>query len=204
VAYKYITELWSSKNEGDLRDLIRNRMIAWRKEPAITKVEKPTRIDKARRLGYKAKQGFVVIRVRVRRSSFRKKRPTSGRRQKRMGVNKIKAGKNAQVIGEERVARRFPNLAMLNSYYLSQDGTHKWFEVVAVDPNHPVVQADENLSWVLDPSNRGRAFRGLTSAGRKMRGLRHKGLGAEKLRPSRRASRMRTDAVRAKKRGHAA
>ena len=34
---------------------------------------------------------------------------------------------------------------------------------------------------------RGRAFRGLTSAGRKMRGLLNKGRGAEKLRPSIRA-----------------
>ncbi len=35
---------------------------------------------------------------------------------------------------------------------------------------------------------KGRAFRGLTSAGRKSRGLRRKGKGAEKVRPSLRAN----------------
>ena len=36
-------------------------------------------------------------------------------------------------------------------------------------------------------NQRGRVYRGLTSAGRKSRGLRGKGKGFEKMRPSRRA-----------------
>ena len=204
MAYKYISEAWSNPEEGYLKDLMKDRLILWRKQPAIIRVERPTRLDRARRLGYKAKQGFVVVRVRVRRSTLRKKRPKAGRRQKRMGVSKIKPGKNIQVIAEERVARRYPNLTVLNSYYLGEDGRHKWFEVLAVDPHHPVIKADKNLNWTSDPSNRGRAFRGLTSAGKKMRGLRHKGFGAEKLRPSRKAYLRRKKAWRAKKKGLAA
>ena len=41
--------------------------------PVIHRCTRPTRPDKARRLGYKAKQGYVVYRVRVRRGG--RKRP---------------------------------------------------------------------------------------------------------------------------------
>ena len=34
------------------------------------RIEHPTRLDKARKLGYKAKQGFVVARTRVRRGDY--------------------------------------------------------------------------------------------------------------------------------------
>lgn len=40
---------------------------------AIHRASRPSRPDKARRLGYKAKQGYVIYRVRVRRGG--RKRP---------------------------------------------------------------------------------------------------------------------------------
>jgi large subunit ribosomal protein L15e len=78
-------------------------------------------------------------------------------------------------------------MEVLNSYWVGSDGRHQYFEVILVDPHHPSVLADPSLSWIADPANRGRAFRGLTSAGKKGRGLRARGKGAEKVRPSRRA-----------------
>ena len=39
----------------------------------IHRASRPSRLDKARRLGYKAKQGYVIYRVRVRRGG--RKRP---------------------------------------------------------------------------------------------------------------------------------
>ncbi|MCK5626760.1 50S ribosomal protein L15e, partial [Candidatus Bathyarchaeota archaeon] len=42
---------------------MRQFAFKWRREPAILRVEKPTRIERAKRLGYKAKQGFVVVRA---------------------------------------------------------------------------------------------------------------------------------------------
>jgi len=167
--------------------------MEWRRQPAVLRVEKPTRLDRARKLGYKAKQGFVVTRVRVSRGGLRKKRPTSGRRQKRMGVTKFKPAKSLRLIAEERAARKFPNLEVLNSYWVWEDGRYKWFEVVMVDPDHPVIQSDKDINWICENTHRGRVFRGLTSAGKKVRGLRHKGRGAEKVRPSRRAVLKRKD-----------
>jgi large subunit ribosomal protein L15e len=114
-------------------------------------------------LGYKDKAGYVVARVRVRKSGLRKQRPRMGRRQKKMGVSKIKATKSLRLIAEERVAKKYPNLEVLNSYWVWQDGLYKWFEVILVDQT---LLPELNLG-----KGRGRVFRGLTSAGRKVRGL---------------------------------
>jgi len=186
--YGYIRIAWNHPKKSYVIDIQRERMVQWRKGPAIVRVERPTRLDRARALGYKAKQGFVVVRVRVRRGGARKDRPNKGRRPKRMGVKKITRAKSIQRIAEERAARKYPNLEVLNSYYVGEDGMYKYYEVILVDPNHPAILADKDINWIARPANRGRAFRGLTSAGKKGRGLRNKGKGAEKVRPSLRAN----------------
>jgi large subunit ribosomal protein L15e len=53
-----------------------------------------------------------------------------------------------------------------------------------IDPLHPVIKSDKTLSWISEKQHTKRALRGLTSAGRKSRGLMYKGKGAEKVRPS--------------------
>jgi len=53
-----------------------------------------------------------------------------------------------------------------------EDGMYKYYEIIMVDPNHPVIKSDPQLRWLQDPANRRRVFRGLTSAGKKARGLR--------------------------------
>lgn len=188
MAYKYIAEAWAKPKKSFVDELMRQRLIEWRKQRAIVRVERPTRLDRARKLGYKAKQGFVIVRVRVRRGGLRKKRPRAGRRPKRMGVKKFKPAKSLRLIGEERAAKKFPNLEALNSYWVGEDGRSKWFEVIMVDPQHPVVKADKDVNWICQKQHRRRVFRGLTSAGKKVRGLRRKGRGAEKVRPSRKAA----------------
>ncbi|MEM1563196.1 MAG: 50S ribosomal protein L15e [Candidatus Bathyarchaeia archaeon] len=188
MAYKYIAEAWKKPEQSFVEELMRQRLIEWRKEPAIVRVEKPTRLDRARKLGYKAKQGFIIVRVRVRRGGLRKQRPRSGRRPKRMGVRKYKPAKSLKLIAEERAARKFPNLEVLNSYWVGEDGRFKWFEVIMVDPHHPAIKADKDINWICQKQHKGRVFRGLTSAGKKVRGLRKKGRGAEKVRPSRKAA----------------
>lgn len=187
MAYKYIAEAWAKPEKSFVDGLMRQRLIEWRRQSAITRVEKPTRLDKARKLGYKAKQGFVLARVRVRRGGLRKQRPKAGRRPKRMGVKKFKPSKNLRLIGEERAARKFPNLEVLNSYWVGEDGVSKWFEVIMVDPQHPSIRTDEDINWICEKQHRRRVFRSLTSAGKKVRSLRTRGRGAEKVRPSMKA-----------------
>lgn len=163
MAYKYMAEAWRKLESSYVKELMQQRAIEWRRQPAIIRIEKPTRIDRARRLGYKDKPGYVVVRVRVRRGGLRKPRPRAGRRQKRMGVNKYKPAKSLRLIAEERAARRYPNLEVLNSYWVWEDGRSKWYEVILVDRTL--------LPELRLGKGRGRVFRGLTSAGRKVREL---------------------------------
>lgn len=187
MAYKYIAEAWKKPEKSFVKEIMRERLIEWRKQSVIGRIEKPTRLDKARKLGYKAKQGFVMVRVRVRRGGLRKVRPKAGRRPKRMGVKKFKPAKSLRLIAEERAARKFPNLETLNSYWVGEDGRSKWFEVIMVDPNHPAIKSDENINWICEKQHKRRVFRSLTSAGKKVRALRTRGKGSEKVRPSRKA-----------------
>ena len=75
-------------------------------------------------------------------------------------------------------------MEVLNAYEVGKDGKHKWYEVILIDGKHPRINKDKRTSWILNPANKGRVFRGLTSAGKSSRGLRNKGKGAEKIRPS--------------------
>lgn len=169
--YHYVAEAWRRPYDGDHGELMRARLIEWRKQPSILRVDKPTRLDRARSLGYKAKQGVIVVRVRVRKGGRRKPRPNKGRRPKRMGVYGFAPAKSIRLIAEERAQRKYPNMVVLNSYYVGEDGLYKWYEVILVDPNHPAIKNDPELSWTSTGKHKGRPFRGLTSAGRKMRGL---------------------------------
>ena len=124
---------------------LRERAIAWRKEDALTRIKKPSRIQKARRLGYKAKQGIVVVRMRVGAGGMRRKRPRSGRRPKHLGVTRIKADVNMKSVAERRVLEKYPNMKLLGSYYLYKDGMYYWHEVILADPSHPRISKDKEL-----------------------------------------------------------
>lgn len=143
----------------------------WRKGRAIVRVAKPFNLARARILGYKAKKGFVVVRVRIRRGGHKRSRPNKGRKSSKLSIRK-NLKMNYQWIAEQRAARKFPNLEVLNSYKLGKDGKYYFFEVIMVDPNRPEIKSDRQLSWICSGKHRGRVFRGLTSAARKSRGLR--------------------------------
>ena len=146
--YRHLKQAWRKPDDSYVRSLMRKRVIVWRRQPTIVRVDKPTRIDRARRLGYKAKKGFVVVRVRVRRGGRRKPRPKMGRRPKRMGVSKYTPAKSIKLIGEERVARKYPNLEVLSSYWVWEDGRSKWYEVILVDPSSPSIKSDKDVGWI--------------------------------------------------------
>ena len=187
--YGFIREGWKRPDDNvDMKQLIWERMIEWRRENSFVRIDRPTRLDRARELGYKAKPGFAIVRARVRKGGMRKHTIRKGRKPKKKGINKITLRKSTQVIAEERTSKRYPNMEALASYWVGEDGKHQWFEVILIDPMHPVIRKDPKVNWICDPANRGRAFRGLTPAGKRSRGLvRGKGIGHEKVRPSLRA-----------------
>jgi len=146
--YRHLREAWKKPAESFVKDLMRFRAITWRRQPSIVRIEKPTRIDRARELGYRAKKGIIVARVRVRRGGRKKPPPALGRRQKRIGISRYTPAKSVRLIAEERTARKFPNLEVLNSYWVWEDGVNQWFEVILVDPNHPSIKSDSDLNWI--------------------------------------------------------
>ena len=153
----------------------KERLIEWRTQTSMVKIDKPTRVDRARSIGYKAKQGFVVVRMRVLRGGRTRKRFKHGRKPSKMGMLKYYPKKSLQWIAEEKVARKYTNMEVLNSYWAGEDGVHTWFEVILVDPAHPAIMKDKSTKWISMKQHTRRVFRGLTSAGKKSRGVAKKG-----------------------------
>ena len=190
-AYKYLQELWNKKQSDVMRFVLRLRTWEYRQLPAIHRASQPSRPDKAHRLGYKAKQGYVVHRVRVKRGD-RKKRVAKGinyGKPKNAGIRQQKFVRNLRSVAEERAGRKCGALRVLNSYWVGQDAVNKWFEVIMVDPTHNAIRNDPRINWIAKATQKHRETRGLTSAGRKGRGLHRKGSHfATKARPSRNAN----------------
>merc|ERR1719376_1220502 len=113
-------------------------------------------------LGYKAKQGFVIYRCRIRRG---------GRKRKTHGVNELKPKRGHQAMAESRCGRAIASLSLLNSYWIVQDATYKYYECIMVDRAHKVIRRDPAINWIVSSKHTHRESRGKTSAGRKHRGL---------------------------------
>ncbi|MFH2021569.1 MAG: 50S ribosomal protein L15e [archaeon] len=188
--YKYIKDLWKKPKES-MPELWKARLIAWRKEPVTVRIERPTRLDRARSLGYKALQGFLIVRQKVTRGGRMRPKIRKARRPKTRRHKKIVAV-NFQKIAEARANKKYANCEVLNSYWVAEDGNTVWYEIILVDKNHPVIKSRPYISWISEPQHTNRVERDLTSAGRKTRGLRNKGKGAEKVRPSLNAHGRRT------------
>ena len=181
--YKYVRDAWKSQST-EFSELHKKRLVQWRAEKTTVRIDRPTRIDRARSLGYRAKQGVIVVRQRVDRGGRQRPKIRSGRRSAHSYQRK-NLSKNYQQIAEERANSVFKNCEVLNSYPVGEDAIYKWYEIILLDRTAPAIQHDLLYSGII--SHRGRVYRGLTSAARKSRGLRRKGLGAEKIRPSIRA-----------------
>ena len=179
--YYYLKQAWKKPEKNALRE----RLVQWRKEPVVKKIGRPTRLDRARNLGYKAKKGFVIVRVRIKRGGRKRPRPNKGRRSKRQ-TNKKVLKMSYQWVAELRAQKKFSTLEVLNSYKIGKDGKNYFFEVILVDRNMPEINKNKDTKWIASPANKNRVYRGLTSAGKKSRGLLKKSRN-QKVRPSQRA-----------------
>ncbi len=182
---KFLREAWKKPDVLTLRA----RMIEWRKGESIIRVEKPLRLDRARSLGYKAKKGVVVVRVRIRRGGHKRTRPYKARRTRKLHIRK-NLRMNYKEIAETRAARKYDNMEVLNSYHIGKDGMNYFYEVILIDRAEPGILKDKQLGPVVRAPKK-RSLRGITSAARKARGLRNSPVKAPKVRPSLRANRRR-------------
>jgi large subunit ribosomal protein L15e len=161
-AYKYMKEAYQ-KETRERGELTKGKIFKWRREPVVNKVNRPSNLVRARTLGYKAKEGYVVVRVRVGKGRRRRPTPVKGRNPAHAYLY-VQPDVGLRSQAEQKANRKFTNLEVLNSYLVGEDGNYKFFEVLLVDA--------ERVGAKL---NKKRAYRGLTSAGKKRRGYRAKG-----------------------------
>merc|ERR1711976_205194 len=188
--------------EGEaMQFILRLRTWEYRQLPTIHRATRPSRPDKARRLGYKAKQGYVIYRCAIRRGSRKTNTPKGivYGKPKDQGINQMKCTRNLKAMAEERVGRKNGALRVLNSYWVGQDGTYKYFEVICVDPAHNAIRNDARINWLCRPVHKHREIRGLTAAGKKSRGLQQRGNKDNKRRPSRKANYLRRNRINLKR-----
>jgi large subunit ribosomal protein L15e len=153
--YKYIREAFQ-KEYKERSQVLRQRITEWRKLGTVARIERPTNLARARTLGYKAKDGLFMARVAVGRGQRKRPHPWGGRKPAK-NVAYLSPGKSLQRAAEEKAARVFRNLEVINSYWVGQDGTKKYFEIIMADRS------------IVPGAPKGRAFRGLTSAAKKGR-----------------------------------
>ncbi|GME77334.1 unnamed protein product [Ambrosiozyma monospora] len=172
-AYKYLEEIHRKKQSDVMRFLLRVRCWEYRQKNVIHRAARPSAPEKARKLGYKAKQGFAIFRVRVRRGNRKRPVPKGATYGKptNQGVSQLKYQKSLRSTAEERVGRRAANLRVLNSYWVNEDSTYKYYEVILVDPQHKAIRRDPRYNWIANPVHKHREARGLTSIGKKSRGI---------------------------------
>ncbi|KAL7646807.1 UNVERIFIED_CONTAM: hypothetical protein RMT77_002062 [Armadillidium vulgare] len=172
-AYKYMQEIYRKKQSDVMRYILRLRAWQYRHLNTLHRAPRSTRPEKARRLGYRAKQGYLIYRIRIRRGGRKRPVPkgcTYGK-PKSHGVNQLKPTRNLQSLAEERCGRRLGGLRLLNSYWVAQDSTYKYYECVLIDPARITIRRDPSVNWVCSAKHKHRELRGKTSKGRKHRGL---------------------------------
>ena len=175
----YLRQAWKKPDT----EILRKRMIEWRAGGAVVRVENPLRLDRAHSLGYKAKKGVFIVRVKLVRGGHVRTRPKKARRSKRMHtIKNLKM--NYKQLAEQRAAAKYDNCEVLNSYWIGTDGMHYFYEVILVDRNAPEIKTDNQLSFLTVRANKKRIYRGLTSAASKARGLRNSPFKVPKVRPS--------------------
>ncbi len=166
--YQHARQAWRTGLKTG-KELVKQRMIGWREMHTVERIDTPMRLDRARSLGYKAKQGYLLARVKVIRGGRTRPRYHRGRKPSKAGMTKFTPKKSLRWSAEEKAQKRFVNCEVLNSYYVGEDGRYMWFEVILVDKNHPAIASDPKISWILDQHRR--TNKGLTSAGKIERAL---------------------------------
>ena len=152
-AYKYMEEIWKKKQSDVMRFLMRVRCWEFRQVKGFVRLSHPSRPEKARKLGFKAKQGYAVFRQRVRRGGRKRPVPKGivNGKPVHQGITQLKAVRNLQSVAEERAARKASNMRVLNSYWVAQDAQYKYFEVITLHQQRWVFackDASQRGEWV--------------------------------------------------------
>lgn len=112
--------------------LLKERLTKWRKQATVLRVEGPTNIPAARRLGYKANRSTIVARVRLSKGRRVRDRPAIGRKPGR-NLKRVSPGQPKSMLARNKAQKRFPNMRPIGSYFVGMDGMNEYFEVILVN-----------------------------------------------------------------------
>uniref|UniRef100_A0A8C2N4G4 Ribosomal protein L15 n=1 Tax=Cricetulus griseus TaxID=10029 RepID=A0A8C2N4G4_CRIGR len=154
-AYKFIQELRRKKQSDVMRFLLGVHCWQYRQLSAL--------------LGYKAKQGYVIYKIHGRKRPVPKGAIYS--KPVQHGVNQLKSARSLHSVAEERAGCHCGVLRVLNSYWVGEDSTCKFFEVILIDPFYKAIRRNPDTQWITKPVHKHREMLGLTSAGLKSGGL---------------------------------
>ena len=129
--YKYVKQSFA-RSLAERSDAYRKRITEWRGQNVAMRVENPLNPVRAHELGYKAKKGFAIVRVRVAKGKRKRRAPDLGRKPGK-NVKKVPPGISLQRIAERKVLLRHANMRVIGSYVVGEDGTDKYFEVILHD-----------------------------------------------------------------------
>ena len=165
-AYRYISKTIQSRSTNPIvKGLFKQRVLEWKNEDAVTRIDHPTNLGSAKAKGYKAKQGIIMVRVRVRKGTYRKPKIKAGRRPKRKGITRMTVNVSLRTIAEQRADKKFPNMEVLNSYFIAKTGRHEYFEVIMYEPHNSSIKNCKEFVGLCEQS--GRVWRGLTCSKKK-------------------------------------
>ncbi|KAI9182044.1 hypothetical protein LWI28_021488 [Acer negundo] len=100
-------------------------------------------------------------------------------------VTQLKFQRRKRSVAEECAGRKkLGGLRVLNSYWLNEDSTYKYFEVILVDTAHNAIRNDPKINWLYYHVHKHMELCGLTYAGKKYIGLHGNGHSHHKARPS--------------------
>ncbi|XP_012370407.1 60S ribosomal protein L15-like [Octodon degus] len=85
------------------------------------------------------------------------------------GINQLKFAQGLQSVAEERAGRHCGALRVLNSYWVGEDSTYNFFEVIFIDPSHKAIRRNPDTQWITKPVHKHRDTHGLTCATLKSR-----------------------------------
>eukprot|EP00917_Polyrhabdina_sp_WS-2016_P004409 GHVP01010062.1.p2 GENE.GHVP01010062.1~~GHVP01010062.1.p2 ORF type:complete len:203 (+),score=27.69 GHVP01010062.1:8-616(+) len=194
---KYIQELYKKKQSDVMRYILKLRCWEYRQRSEIETSSSSVRPEKARLLGYKKKLGYTICRVRIRRGGRKvNKKARAKGKPINHGIKKRKIKENLQALAEKKAGKFCSNLRLLNSYWVAEDPTYKYYESILIDPQHNSIRNNKEINWICNGKHKHRESRGLTSAGRKHRGIAKKNKDHNLIGGSRNACWKRKNTVR--------
>ncbi|KAK2094373.1 60S ribosomal protein L15 [Saguinus oedipus] len=170
---KYIQELWRKKQSDVMCFPLRVGCWQYCQLSVLHRAHCPTCPDKLSQLGYKAKQGYVIYRIRVCHGDSKCPVPKGASYSNPVhhGVNQLKFAQSLQPVAEEQAGSHCWSLRVLNSYWVGEDSTYKLLEVILIDPFHKAIRRNLDTQWITTLVHKHKEVSGLTSVGQKNRSL---------------------------------